>query len=635
MALSLLKASRFSPIVCAGLLCGLGAAGIGIFLLLAAKPWNVDLEPGKALRIHDFVVIYEWWAAAINLALLILLGLGARWWLKPARRPAVAWLPEQRTPRWFWPFVIAAMALTASWGIQRISQSLWDDEGSSLNRAVLGQYRRDKTGEPKLRETTWEIALWNYWKPANHQLQTILSKACLECWRAVNRPIGLQFSEPVIRFPCLVAGILSVASLALLLKRLGFARAGVIAAFLLSAHPWHVRYAVELRGYIFTLLFGPLMIYCLIQAVDSGRWRWWAGFAASEFALLYAYPGCLYMVVIANFCGAVALLLRHSTWDARWQHLPRLLVASTVAGMIYLQLMLPCVPQLMNYFKTERALGEIGPRWHRNMGAHLLAGIPWNNSDTPSASYQELQWAAEAHPHVFLFLRSAALACLILGALRLGLSRPAGWIALTVLLLPGPLVYIVSRSRNHYLYEWYLFFTLSGLVGFAALGLDWVTALARRVHHFAAPLLAGLAVITFLIATQPQRRWLVTHSLQPMREAVLITRPSLDPYDPRQKAIITLSVTGVPWSYDPNIIAIASADQLIQYLWEADNEGRTLYVNFANAWTASASSPKLFAMIEDDCLFEKIAHIQGFDPTLTTFVRRYKPGTISVYPLPR
>ena len=131
----------------------------------------------------------------------------------------------------------------------------------------------------------------------------------------------------------------------------------MIAAFLLSAHPWHVRYAVELRGYIFTLLFGPLMIYCLIQAIDSGRWRWWMGFAASEFALLYAYPGCLYMVVIANACGAVALLLRHSTWNARSQHLPRLLVASTVAGMVYLQLMLPCVPQLLNYFRDGARSG--------------------------------------------------------------------------------------------------------------------------------------------------------------------------------------------------------------------------------------------------------------------------------------
>jgi hypothetical protein len=614
------------------LLCGLGAAGVGIYLLAAEKPWNVALEPGKAPKIHHFVVIYEWWAAAINLALLILLGLSARWWLKPARQPTVAWLPERQTPRWFWPLVFAAMALTAFWGIHRIPQSLWDDEDSSLHRAVLGHYRREKSGELKLKETTWEVALWNYWKPANHQLQTILSKACLECWRAIARPVGLQFSEPAVRFPCLVAGVLSVASLALLLKRLGFARAGVIAAFLLAVHPWHVRYAIELRGYIFTLFFGPLMIYCVIQAIDSGRWRWWAGFAASEFALLYAYPGCLYMVAIANLCGAGALLLRHSSWDDRLHYFPRLLVASTVAGMIYLQLMLPCMPQLVNYFRTERALGELGLRWHKNMGAHLLAGIPWNNSDTPSAGYQELQWPAEAHPQLFLLLRAAALAFLVLGALRLGLSRPAGWLVLAVLLLPGPLVYLVSRAKNHYLYEWYLFFTLSGFVGFAALGLDWLAGLGGRLHRFVGPPLAGLAVVAFFLATQPQRRWLLTHSLQPMRESVLLTRPVLDPYDPRQESILTLSITGVPWSYDPNIIVISSVDELVQNLLEADKSGKTLYVNFANAWTASASTPRLFAMIEDERLFEKVASIQGFDPTLTAFVRRYRPGSIAAYP---
>ncbi len=72
----------------------------------------------------------------------------------------------------------------------------------------------------------------------------------------------------------------------------------------------------------------------------------------------------------------------------------------------------------------------------------------------------------------------------------------------------------------------------------------------------------------------------------------------------------------------------------MQNLQEADRTGKTLYVNFANAWTASASAPKLYAMIEDDRLFEKVAMIQGFDPTLTTFVRRYKPGTIASYPIP-
>ena len=417
------------------------------------------------------------------------------------------------------------MALTTFWGIQRLPQSLWDDEDSSLHRAVLGQYRRDETGDLKLKETTWKVALWNYWKPANHQLQTILSKASLQTWRAIARPTGLQFTEPVVRFPCLIAGILSIGSIALLLKRLGFARAGVLAAFVLAIHPWHVRYAIELRGYIFTLLFGPLMIYCLIQAIDSSRWKWWAGFAASEFALLYAYPGCLYMVVIANLCGAIALLLRHSTADERVRYFPRLIVASVVALMVYLQLMLPCVPQLLDYFKTERALGELGLRWHRNMGAHLLAGIPWNNSDLAQAGYQELQWTADAHPVLFALMLATAVAFLIVGAVRIGLRHPAGWIVLLVLLLPGPMVYLISRVRNHYLYEWYLFFSLSGFVAFFAVGVDQFAELARRVHRYASPLVAG-AGRDRLLWCDPAAAPLACQALAAANERVCPPNPS-------------------------------------------------------------------------------------------------------------
>ena len=139
---------------------------------------------------------------------------------------------------------------------------------------------------------------------------------------------------------------------------------------------------------------------------------------------------------------------------------------------------------------------------------------------------------------MFLLLRVSRLALLVLGALRLGLSRPAGWIVLAVLLLPGPLVYIVSRAKNHYLYEWYLLFTLSGLVGFAALGVDWLAAprsprspLRRTLHsgtrrghllccHTAA---ASLACDTFAAANEGGRAADSAESLIP---TILVRNPS-------------------------------------------------------------------------------------------------------------
>ena len=165
--------------------CGRGFA---VFLLVADKPWTVELPAGKPTQNspvcrHLRMVGRSNQSCACSFFSGRLRDGGSD--LRAAANPMA---PEEETPRWFWPLVIAAMGLTAFWGIQRLPQSLWDDEDSSLHRAVLGQYKRNESGELKLKETTWKVALWNYWKPANHQLQTILSKASLQTWRAIARP---------------------------------------------------------------------------------------------------------------------------------------------------------------------------------------------------------------------------------------------------------------------------------------------------------------------------------------------------------------------------------------------------------------------------------------------------------------
>ena len=69
-----MKAARLSPATWAALLGGAVAVGILLFLLIADKPWTVELPADKPLKIHHFVAIYEWWAAAINLVFVALLG---------------------------------------------------------------------------------------------------------------------------------------------------------------------------------------------------------------------------------------------------------------------------------------------------------------------------------------------------------------------------------------------------------------------------------------------------------------------------------------------------------------------------------------------------------------------------------
>ncbi len=144
----------------------------------------------------------------------------------------------------------------------------------------------------------------------------MISRVALDSWRAVARPKGLPFREDVVRIPSFIFGILSVGALSLLLWRLGYRARGVIAAFLLALHPWHVRYASELRAYSMMLFFLPMCYVALIEALNSGRWRWWIAYAALLFILLYANALNIYAAPAwgfadsARFCCAGAIRRR-------------------------------------------------------------------------------------------------------------------------------------------------------------------------------------------------------------------------------------------------------------------------------------------------------------------------------------
>ncbi len=344
--------SRRAAIIFAALI----AIGVTI-LLIARKPWQWELPPGRKLRIVDCVRIYSWWAGAANCLLMIALAATARWWLRPSQG-GLFHLPRPPMPKWFLPLTIVAMLLCARFGAQRLRHSFWDDEVYAMRRAIHGQWRRNDDGSIKFRPVTWQETFWFFEKP-QHQLHSIVTRIVLDTWRAVAKPRGLQFREDVARIPSYLAGILSVGAIAILLWRMGFPAAGVFAAFLFVVHPWHIRYASELRAYSFMLLMIPLSYVFLIEALDAGSWRWWSAFGASLFALMYSNALNIYPAVGAGLCGLTAITIRWPDPQAKIQ-IGRFIVVTLLAGMIFLQLMLPCVPQFAEYLKTGAVGGSVG-----------------------------------------------------------------------------------------------------------------------------------------------------------------------------------------------------------------------------------------------------------------------------------
>lgn len=603
-----------------------GLAGVGFllaaYLILAPKPWHISLDAENS--VSDYVTVFFWSAAAINLVLLGLLAATAQLWAQPVTEVPETMFPR---PRWFWPAVGTAMLITTLLGLPRLGHSVWHDEASRVRGTIAGQYKEQPDGTMRFRSAKWEDAFFQYRLP-NHILQSVLSKAANDKWRSFTKPRGMQFSEAAIRLPGFLAGIASIATLALLLRNLGFASAGVFAAFLMAIHPWHIRYATEARGYAFVLALVPLLLVFLLKASQTGRWRWWGALALAEFAMIYAYATTVYVVVVLNLCVPIAIAIFHGRSKQSLVLGMRWFVTGLLAAMALFQLLLPCIPQFLGYLKKSRGMGTLDLHWMKDFMAHLLAGVPWSHTREYYSPYIELYpWFVD-HPGIGTVIILAALTFFILGVLRMIEKGSFAVLAPVALILPAIVTYLETSARGGFLHEWYLIFLLPGVVAMTALGMDRMVAASKsRPAQIAALSAILLLIASYAAWTSPQRTFLVTRSIQPHRESVLLTRPSLDPNDPRQKEIITATFYGEPGPYDPRLIKFTTAKELGELARRADRENKRLYVNIGYIDTILAEHPNKYELLNDSRLFKIAGVLRGFQPSLSREVFVYRPGT--------
>jgi hypothetical protein len=611
-----------------GMVLVAAAAIIAIFLLFAPKPWSTASPEANNIPFEYFAAVYGWWGGLLALVGVAALYLARGWWLRGYNPKAI---PTDRTPRWFWPLVTAAMLLTAGMGVVRLGHDLWDDERKTLQQFVQGDYRPRDDGGVRFREFGWGRTLFNYREPNNHILHSIFARLSVDTWKIFRAKEGSPFSEVALRLPAFLFGILSVAALALLLKELGLARAGVLAAFLLAIHPWHIRYASEARGYALVLCLLPLLLVFWLRAMREPLWRWWIGVAGCEFALFYAYPAAFYPLAVLNFVTLVCLAAGVPGMAAREPVAARWLVASVVAGLIFTWLYLPCVPQLMGYLSGERATGGMGGWWLKEFFSHLFAGCAWFKTQNPQAGHPELFAMFVRWPTLGPALAWVAALLATAGTIRI-CSR--GWLATAVcavLLLPAVAAYLFAVRGGQFLHEWYLIYLLPGAVAVVAAGFDSLL-LPWRDKPWSNWVLAAVAAVFFgsyWTVTAKAREWLLSKPLQPMRASVLLTRPTTLPNYPGYADVITASFNTPPGLYDPHCRRIGSTQELEKLMRESDKRGVPLFINIGNPWAASYHHADLFRMTTGQPYFREVETLAGFDPTLDRRVTRYIPGSFA------
>jgi hypothetical protein len=360
-----------------------------------------------------------------------------------------------------------------------------------------------------------------------------------------------------------------------------------------------------------------------VGVLHRGTWGRWLAYGAAQFLLLYTYAGTLYFLLVVNALTALVLWRLHRGTPALRQQVPRWLVVNLAGAMAWMQLMLPNIMQLLVYLETE--IPDTPPRFLANVLGSLWVGLGWSVGSM-GEFYPELKDMALAHPMAFRIGLAVTLSLLAAGLLRLLLAGGVRALLTLILLVPGPASFWIAAAREDRVHEWYYLFALPGLAALVTLGLGWVFAWIRR-PRLSNALTAALMAVTlagYTAWTQMPRNALLSGSLQPLRESVLLTRGTLDPFSPENDGIITTSFKRGPTYYDPLLIRIETVPELRKLMRRADRSGAVLYVNLGKPWATKQTYPDLFALVEDPSTFEVFTKLYGFEPRGIRTIYRYR-----------
>lgn len=132
-------------------------------------------------------------------------------------------------------------------------------------------------------------------------------------------------------------------------------RAAVVGATLMALSPFLIFYSTEARAYALSLLLVLVCTLCLLRAIDTRRWQWWAAYAVSSCGAIYTH----YITVF--FLGTLFVWAFWTRPDAR----RALFAANLAAAIAYL----PWLPTLL---KDTRSPGNLVIGFLEPFGPHLV-----------------------------------------------------------------------------------------------------------------------------------------------------------------------------------------------------------------------------------------------------------------------
>ncbi len=625
----------------------------GCWLLFGKKPWIEGVAPweaaGKDMRNPvPFAVDGCYFAAAFNLLVAGGLLAGSKWLARPCGEAPGIDGETQRLSGWALLVGVVSVVLAAGvfayYAGPRLSHGFWVDEETTARQLVFGNYTRvDTTGKGSLfgekvvvKPVPWRSTLWLFRTPNNHPFYSLSARASHALFSKIVPPAPLHFSEWPLRLPVFLSAIGALGILALLLVRLGFPTAAMIAPMLVALNPWFIRFGSDARGYGMTFLFAPLCALFLWRALQAGRWRYWSALALCQFLLAWSHGSGVYFLVGLNLWGFAApwLWKPGMVKDEALARNGRLFLASSVSAMLFFQLFLPNLLQyryrLAGFEEGVVDATMAGMGWEKvcNVLSWFASGSAWTGFPdvTHPFSFTLPARFAGMTPMLWSFVIVVSVTFVI--GLRHFWRRGGAvrWFVL-VPVLPTPLMYAVSRAKDFFLFDHYLVMGLPWFLLVIAMG---VAALARtggrtsKGHAVVACALAMLAASLFWWTGKPQRDAYSSRSFEMNREAVERVRGSLDPEAPGYHDVITAGLLRYPRTYDPYAYAIKSEKDIDRLIAMSDASGKPLFIYCG----MNAYGMPIGKRLKDRERFAPVIHYHGLDGMTELDVVRHDPRPV-------
>jgi hypothetical protein len=461
---------------------GVPALVIGLWLRFSQHPWKglpaKKLAKGLRLKFDEMVHIQLWWAGAVICSVLVFALLTSHWWLKWARLKDpgnLAVLPENAGPasrpgKKYTLCVIGVLLLAFLMRLPRMERGIDRDEQDTVRLGMIGYIPLDATGKPEGPPVVhpWNITVWECTLGNNPFLFSIAARCSVRTWQACTGAEPWRISLSALRLPALLAGLLGIAALIRLGTMAGPPGLGLLTGVLGALHPMHVEFSTQARGYAMVLLFVPLAMIFAWQGLRTGRWKHWLGLGGSLLGLLAANPGSIY------FAAALGIFLTGFLILQAWRDpagtalcaLTRWLLCATLAGLLYLPLILPALPQATAFLKTMN--GPLHGMWMQVTWAWYGGGLcyppmeittPWLDSGKTAWDFIR-QGYFQTEPLTALFLVVIVPWLLWSGTRWWWSQRSFRPLLLAGIAAPLTAFLYHQSADTPFLYHWYLIYWL-------------------------------------------------------------------------------------------------------------------------------------------------------------------------------